>query len=570
MITTRADTPSVAGAATLPVSAAPRWRLLVAPLLLLALALGLRLVLWDRAVGFEQGDPLEYVNIAYKLAFGIGIEWWDLRPLLLSLLYVPVLYAAQLWPDPTGEAMVRALRLVSVLFGVGLVGLTYLLGRALAGGPGRVLAGEVVALGAGLLVAVNPVVNRMSVSTFAEVPSTFFVVLCLWLLVRASDSAAPGGARRLALGAGIALGVGCMIRYQAIFFLPPVGVCVAAVALVRAWNGPHPPAPSPVRGRGGAGEALGTVLDPKSWSGALIYGFGGGLLLAILAQGLIELLAYGRPFHSLLASFEYNVTSGLAPVEFGEEPFGWFLTEIPSWLGLLSAGLVVIGLTALVRGPSVAGWRLVALAGLAMFLALSILPHKETRFMAQVLPLLALLAAQGALTIGRLVLLPLVRLRERGSGGEGRSRGPAGVGFLASGGAGLVAAVLLVAAAAPMLAASRALDLTANISYVEGVKRAAELKPGGTLGTIPWLVARPYAGTRLTLERMDRNVWSRRDEVARTVEQSDFLLFPEYWLLEDPQVDKLVDARFRSIEAYDDGVVLYEARRPEEQNRRRR
>ena len=69
-------------------------------------ALALRLALWNRAVGFEQGDPLEYVNIAYKLAFGIGIEWWDLRPLLLPILYVPVLYLAQWWPDPTGEAMV--------------------------------------------------------------------------------------------------------------------------------------------------------------------------------------------------------------------------------------------------------------------------------------------------------------------------------------------------------------------------------------------------------------------------------------------------------------------------------
>ena len=142
---------------------------MVPVVVLLAGALALRLVLWNRAVGFEQGDPLEYVNIAYKLAFGIGIEWWDLRPLLLSLLYVPVLYVAQWWPDPTGEAMVRALRLVSVLFGVGVVGLTYLLGRR--------LAGEIVGLGAGLLVAVNPVVNRMSVSTFAEVPSTFFILL---------------------------------------------------------------------------------------------------------------------------------------------------------------------------------------------------------------------------------------------------------------------------------------------------------------------------------------------------------------------------------------------------------
>ena len=68
---------------------------------------------------------------------------------------------------------------------------------------------------------------------------------------------------------------------------------------------------------------------------------------------------------------------------------------------------------------------------------------------------------------------------------------------------------------------------------------------------------------------MDRNVWSRRDEVAQTIEESDFLLFPEYWLLEDREVDKLVDARFHSIESYADGVVLYQNRRLDEPARRR-
>ena len=193
------------------------------PLLtLLTLAAILRLALWDRAYGFEQGDPVEYVNIAYRIAFGVGIEWWDLRPLLLSLLYVPVMLVMQWWPDPTGEAMVRALPLVGVLFSLGSVVVTYAIGRR--------LGGEIVGLTAGLLVAVNPVFNRLSVTTFAEVPSTFFVLLVVWLLVRSghgADSAADGvgdgsmcAARRAFLDsvtlAGLALGLGCMIRYQAI------------------------------------------------------------------------------------------------------------------------------------------------------------------------------------------------------------------------------------------------------------------------------------------------------------------------------------------------------------------
>ena len=540
MATTTSAAPPIAHSATPAASslARPSWRSLVPLLALLAGALGLRLVLWDRAVGFEQGDPLEYVNIAYKLAFGIGIEWWDLRPLLLSLLYVPVLYLAQWWPDQTGEAMVRALRLVNVLFGVGVVGLTYLLGRR--------LGGELVGLGAGLLVAVNPVVNRMSVSTYAEVPSTFFILLSLWLLVRALD-AEGRPARLLAISAGLAIGLGCMIRYQAIFYLPPVGLWVAIVALVRAQGGPV--------------DRLRAIFDVRTWPGVLTLGFGSGLLLAILLQGGIELLAYGRPFHSLLVSFEYNVTSGLAPVEFGEEPFDWFFRQVPSWLGLMTAALAVVGLVAVVRGPATAGWRLVALTGLTMLLALSALPHKEERFMSQVVPLLALLAARGAGVVGEV----------GGWAWELRAESSKLMAKQTAGHVGRVVmtTVPILGCAAPMVFASLNLDLESNVGYVLGVKRAAELRPGSTLGTIPWLVARPYAGTRLTLERMDRNVWSRRDEVARTIEQSDFLLFPEYWLLEDREIDRLVDAQFRSIDAYEDGVVLYQSRRLEEPNRRR-
>src|SRR5205085_653082 len=120
---------------------------------------------------------------------------------------------------------------------------------------------------------------------------------------------------------------------------------------------------------------------------------------------------------------------------------------------------------------------------------LSVLPHKEDRFMAQVVPLLALFAARGATVVGS-------GFRVRGSGFQ-----LAG----ATVGAGL-AVILVLVGAGPLLLASWSLDLNANIAYVDGPKRAAEIKPGGVMGTIPWFVPRPYTGTRLTLTRIDRNV----------------------------------------------------------------
>jgi hypothetical protein len=337
-----------------------------------------------------------------------------------------------------------------------------------------------------------------------------------------------------------------MIRYQAIFYLPPIGLWVAMVALAQ--------------GSGGVTDRLRASLDPRERPGMLVLGFGLGLGLALLAQGLIELIAYGRPFHSLIASFQYNVTSGLAPVEFGEEPFDWYVRQTASWLGLMTAAAAVVGMFAAVRAPNRAGWGLIALTGLTMFLALSWLPHKEERFLSQIVPLVALFAALGIQTAAR-VFGWAWTLRTATRKPLARRVGSA-----------VMTVVILLGCAAPMLIASLTLDLSSNVGYVLGVKKAAELRPGATLGTVPWNIARPYAGARLTLERMDRAVWDRRAEVTRTIEESDFLLFPEYWLTEDREIDKLVDARFRSIEGYDDGVVLYQSRqleRQDEPNRRR-
>jgi hypothetical protein len=475
---------------------------------LLAGALGLRLWLWSRAYAFEQGDPVEYVNIAYRIAFGIGIPWWDLRPLLLPLIYVPVLFLAQFWPDPTGEAMIRALRLVSVAFSLGCVALTYLIGRR--------LGGELVGVAGGVLVAVNPVFNHLSVSTYAEVPSTFFILLAIWLLARTDRAgAAP-------ILAGLALGTACMIRYQAIAFVAPIGLWVLGTAIANRASIPP--------------------LGPRSLLGTFSLGLG----IAVLIQAVIETVAYGRPFHSLLVSFDYNVTSGLAPVEFGSEPVTWFIEEVPEWLGYLPLALVILSFPALAGGPRANEWRLLALAGLTMFIFLSALPHKELRFTSQVLPLFAIFAGQG--------LNHIRRVAERFLSSRRPARATVST---------VAAVIFLLLAATPPFIASLELDLAGDIAYVDGAKRAAALKPDGMLGTIPWFVPRPYTGTRMTLERMDRNIWRDREHVARVVEESDFLLFPEYWLLEDDVVRRQVDSRYKTIESYRNGVVLLQNKRLE-------
>jgi hypothetical protein len=489
---------------------------------LLTSSLALRLWLWWRAEGFEQGDPIEYVNIAYKIAFGIGIPWWDLRPLLLSLIYVPVLQVGQFWPDPTGEAQVKLLRLVAVAFATGMIVLVFLLGRR--------LAGAAAGLFAAFLVSVNPVLNELGVSTYAEVPSTFFVLLCIWLLAASGPPVgAPGW--RLSVLAGVVLGVACMIRYQAIAFVPAVVGWALARTLASIGT-----------------QSVRQVRSPSA-AGCSLIALCLGLSIATVAQGVIELVAYGRPFHSLIASFDYNVMSGLAPDEFGSEPFAWYLVQIPQWFGIPAAALALVGLWRVIRGPCRVEWTLVVASAGAMLLFLSALPHKELRFMVQIIPLVALLAGVGAAQVAAMAVGKL----------------PANAHVLR----GFPLAILAAIAGGLALVSSVQLDVSSNVSYVDGPKQAASIKPGGIMGTIPWLIPRPYAGTRLVLERMDRRIWNDRDYVTQTVEKSDFLLFPEFWLLEDQFVRRLVDSRYRTIAAYDNGVVLLQNKRLEQPPERR-
>ena len=65
----------------------------------------------------------------------------------------------------------------------------------------------------------------------------------------------------------------------------------------------------------------------------------GGLVVA-LALGALDWVAWGAPFHSLRAYFDFNVFSGKAAQQFGSDPFTVYLPYLAmlapwAWLGFL-------------------------------------------------------------------------------------------------------------------------------------------------------------------------------------------------------------------------------------------
>src|SRR6266508_4063110 len=193
--------------AALPTAGRGGW---VATTLVIVGAAALKLWFWTQAYGFEQGDPLEYLNIGYAIAFQTGERWWDIRPILYPMLLAPILWVGQILPDATGEATVKAVRLFPLVCSLGVLAALIALGRSL----GSIASG----IAAALMLAVSPIFTQLSVSPFAEIPATLCVLLAGWALITADRSP------RRYLVAGLAMGIGAMIRYQSLAFIGPLAL----------------------------------------------------------------------------------------------------------------------------------------------------------------------------------------------------------------------------------------------------------------------------------------------------------------------------------------------------------
>ncbi len=353
------------------------------------------------------------------------------------------------------------------------------------------LSGRFAAICTALMLASNSVFNQLSVSPFAEIPATFGVLLAALIAIRAQPTTRSG------LAVGVALGLGCMARYQSLAFIVPFGIWMLL-----------------------------------SGSRARLTGFVGGLLACGALQGLLDILAYGAPFHSLIQSAAYNVTTDEAASFYGAEPPWWYAETVGDWLGYASLALAILGSVMAVRGNRRREWSLVLPLAAVMLIWLSAIAHKEPRFTSQVTPFLIIAAGHGASAIL-----------------QGHSRlGP------------YAAIAAIVVATVPGYWQSLSLDLTFNPGFVEAPKLVAAQRPGAVLGTIPWFVARPYTHNRIELVRADVDLWDDPGQMSAVIERADYLLLREYDFAADRAIDRMINSQFRTIETYPEQVILLEKR----------
>jgi 4-amino-4-deoxy-L-arabinose transferase-like glycosyltransferase len=193
-------------------------------LIILAFALGLRLLLWSQPLHEPANDEVEYITVARDLLEGRGWSFYEQYHWLRAPLY-PLFLAAswQLVGDDGWPYATRALHLAAlpnILLSVVSVYLTYALTM-------RLVKHQRSALLAALIAAV-----LWTNATFASLymSETLFTVLFqvgMLMLLHAADQQPASQRWLLLIAAGAALGLAALTRSLALLFLPIAALWLA-------------------------------------------------------------------------------------------------------------------------------------------------------------------------------------------------------------------------------------------------------------------------------------------------------------------------------------------------------
>jgi hypothetical protein len=284
--------------------------------------------------GFYSGDDVEIHEMTMSALFGLKWPIWELRNAFYPMTFM---YPAQLLclrlgvSDPS--RLVIAGRLVVVFFSTLTLLILYRAGRRHDGVAAAVLAVVFLAF------------SRLHV-TFggSELPRP--VAACL---LCAAFACLLTGRSWAAVLAGVLVGVAASLRFsEAVFLVPAVGQLLLARR---------------------AGDAVIVTLVGAATAAAIL--------------GVSDALYWGHPFFSLKNIVDYTLVRQLSSR--GYEPFYYYVTHVAAWSNLFIVGLALYTIR-------IGAWAL-ALWTFAPLCLLSLLPHKEARYLIPILPFLALSAA---------------------------------------------------------------------------------------------------------------------------------------------------------------------------------
>ena len=289
--------------------------------------------------GFFSGDDVEIHEMTLGALLRKSWPVWDLRCAFFPMVFVyPAQHLALAigWSSP--DMLVFAGRTAVALLSVAAIPLTWYAARRLAPDEPRLAAVAV------LLLAINKLQMSFGSSELPRPVATVFVLAAFLCAMR-------GGAVQSVL-AGVFLGVAVAFRFSEAVFIPAALVTLGRRRYVARAS--------------------------------LLLVFAAATAVAIIAVS--DALYWREPLSSLAAAVDYTVLRRQSSR--GYEPPWEYLKIIPAWSTYFIVTLAVAGSSR--RAPE--AWWLWLPIGI-----LSLLPHKESRYLLPVIPFLCIAAARGLL-----------------------------------------------------------------------------------------------------------------------------------------------------------------------------
>jgi len=314
-------------------TAARAWRIVLA-LSLLTLAVKLANA-WSHP-GFFSGDDVEVQEMSLAALFDVSWPAWTLRSAFFPMVFIHPAHAVVASIGTSDPAvLVAAGRTVVAVLSTLTVIFVFVGARRHDG------------LAPGILAAFLAATSHLLVSFGGtELPRPIAAALvagAFALLLHRSTAASMIG--------GILVGIAAALRFsEAVFVAPAAGMLM----LDRRWR-----------------DAVVCLVAAA------------GTALAI--QSISDQLYWGTPFYSLRHAIDYTLVERQSTRGF--QPPWHYLTTIPEWSDF---AIVAVAVFAAVRGA----WRPALWAGVPL-IALSVLPHKEARYLIPIVPFVSILAGAG-------------------------------------------------------------------------------------------------------------------------------------------------------------------------------
>jgi hypothetical protein len=297
--------------------------------------------------GFVTGDDVELHELTFKRLFAGEWPIWELRSPLYPMVFLYPVQALALrleYSDPA--ALVFAARLAVIVVATLAPLLVFAIAIRLTGN--RAIA--VLACG---LFATSRLHLWFGSSELPRPIAAVFALASFYVLI-------AGRERWRAVVAGASLGVAGSLRFGELVFVAPA---IGHLALERR------------------------LRDAAT---AAVAGIGSAAMLL----GVADWLYWGVPFFSLRAIVGYTIVEGQSSRGF--QPPWFYLSNVTEWSNPVVAALSLYSLTGREPRPAIWGWTAIAL--------LSLLPHKEARYV---------IAAQPFVCISAALAIPLVAERCR-------------------------------------------------------------------------------------------------------------------------------------------------------------